>query len=172
MTTSLAFSNDRRRPRQLTGRMVLMCLVAFFGVIFIANVVLVRVALSTFGGVETASSYKAGLAFKEEMAAARAQEARHWQVSAGFAPRAANGEAALTVEARDGAGAPLAGYAVTARLVHPTDARRDHAVDLAAAGGGIFRGVTDAPAGQWDLVIELARDDTRAFRSKSRITLP
>ena len=41
------------------------------------NVVMIRAAISTFGGVETAKPYQAGLAFKREIAAARAQEARH-----------------------------------------------------------------------------------------------
>jgi nitrogen fixation protein FixH len=45
-----------RRPRKLTGRHVLLGLVAFFGVVFAVNAVLVRAAISTFGGVETVSS--------------------------------------------------------------------------------------------------------------------
>ena len=35
----------------------------------------------------------------------------------------------------------------------------------------MFRGVTPAAAGQWDLVIELARDDERLFRSRNRVLL-
>ena len=43
---------------------------------------MIRAAISTFGGVETGSSYQAGLAFEREIAAARAQDALHWQVKA------------------------------------------------------------------------------------------
>ena len=36
---------------------------------------MIRCAVTTFGGVETESAYQAGLAFKRETAAARAQDA-------------------------------------------------------------------------------------------------
>ena len=40
--------------RELTGRMVLICLVAFFAIVAGVNAVMIRAAVSTFGGVETA----------------------------------------------------------------------------------------------------------------------
>jgi nitrogen fixation protein FixH len=57
-------------PKEVTGRMVLLCLIGFFFVVVGINAVMVRVAVSTFGGVETDSSYKAGLAFAKEAQAA------------------------------------------------------------------------------------------------------
>ena len=50
-------SKHRSGPREVTGRHVLLSLVSFFGVVFAINGALVRAAISTFGGVETASSY-------------------------------------------------------------------------------------------------------------------
>ena len=49
---------------------MLVCLVAFFGVVAAVNAVHDPAAVSTFGGVETESSYQAGLAFSREIAAA------------------------------------------------------------------------------------------------------
>ena len=72
--------------RPVTGRMVLVCLIAFFGVVARRNALMIRAAVSTFGGVETASSYQAGLAFEREVAAARAQDERDWQVKAKVQP--------------------------------------------------------------------------------------
>src|SRR5918997_4125411 len=69
-------------PRILTVRMVLFYFIAFFGVVFAMNFYMVRVALSSFSGVETESSYKAGLSFKNDIAAAQAQDSRHWSVDA------------------------------------------------------------------------------------------
>ena len=46
----------QKQARILTGRAVLLWLVAFFGVVFAVNGVLVQAAISTFGGVETTSS--------------------------------------------------------------------------------------------------------------------
>ena len=59
-----------RRPRELTGRAVLLILLAFFGVVIAVNLIMARYAVSTFAGVETESSYKAGLAFTAEHRAA------------------------------------------------------------------------------------------------------
>jgi nitrogen fixation protein FixH len=150
---------------------VLFCLITFFGVVSLVNAVMIREAISTFGGLETESSYKAGLNFAREEAAATAQAKRHWAVSAKLRPEA-DGQTRLDVTALDGAGQPLTGISASARLAHPTDARLDHRIDLAAAGHGRYTGQTPAGAGQWDLVIDLLRDGERLFRSRERIVLP
>jgi nitrogen fixation protein FixH len=158
------------KPRELTGRAVLIALVAFFAVVGGVNGVMIWFATSTFGGVEVASSYKAGLKFQDELDAVRAQDARHWQVEARL-ERGHDG-ADVIVSLRDAAGAPITGVAVAARLNHPADARHDHDVAMAAAGPGLFKGTTDAAlAAQWDLVIDVTRDGERMFRSKGRVGL-
>jgi nitrogen fixation protein FixH len=158
------------RPRELTGRMVLVCLVAFFGVIGAVNAVMVRAAVSTFGGVETESSYQAGFRFTREIADARSQDALGWRVDAKLSPLA-DGTRRLQVDARDAAGLPLRGLVATARLVHPADERADHVVALQEARPGEFGGTADAAAGQWDLLLELARDGKQVFRSKNRVVI-
>ncbi|MCB5175800.1 FixH family protein [Microvirga lenta] len=158
-----------RSPRPITGRMVLACLLTFFGIILAMNVVLVRVALSSFGGVETESSYKAGLAFKNDVAAAQAQDALHWTVEAGL--RKAGGATRVVVTARDAGSQPVQGLVSSARLSHPTDKRRDVVLDLAETAPGRFEGLAAATEGQWDLVIEFSRDGATLFRSRNRVTL-
>jgi nitrogen fixation protein FixH len=154
-------------PRPLTGRTVLICFVTFFGIVFSMNAVMVRFALSSFGGVETESSYKAGLAFRNEIAIAKAQDARHWRVQAAVAPE---GDATrVSVVARDAELRALDGLAALARLSHPTDRRRDVAVTLAEVAPGRFEGSAAALRGQWDLVLDLVRDGEVQFRSKSRV---
>jgi nitrogen fixation protein FixH len=158
------------RPRELTGRTVLICLISFFGVVFAVNAVMVRAAVSTFGGLETASSYQAGLNFARDMAAASAQSARHWRIDARLLPQP---DATMHIElsAHDQIGQPLAGLAATVMLIHPTDRRLDHAVEMHSDGAGRFHGAAAPAPGQWDLVIELTRDDERLFRSQKRIAL-
>jgi nitrogen fixation protein FixH len=158
------------RTREVTGRMVLICLVAFFGVVAAANAVMIRAAVSTFGGLETESSYQAGLAFARESADARAQDGLHWRVDARLSPPR-DGATQVVIDARDAAGRPLRGLTAAARLVHPADARDDHVVSLQETRPGEFRGTADAAAGQWELVLELSRDGSRVFRSKNRIVL-
>ena len=162
-------SRTKKRP-ELTGRTVLVWFVAFFGVVFAVNAILVKAATSTFGGVETTSSYKAGQMFEREVARAERQDARHWQVG-GTLVRAKSGEAVLDISARDDKGAPLSGLTAKARLAHPADERLDHVIALARIGAGAFKGEADAGPGQWELIVDLYKGDDRVFRSRSKIIL-
>jgi nitrogen fixation protein FixH len=157
--------------RKLTGGMVLAGLIAFFGVIFTANGVLIHEALSTFSGLETDSAYHAGQTFERDVAMANAQDDRHWQIDANLLPASA-GATLIDIHARDAAGAPLSGMDATITLERPTDRRLDHAVAVRQDAPGHFRGSADnVPAGQWDLVIELTRQGEQQFRSVNRVVL-
>jgi len=158
-----------RWPRQVTGRMVLFCLLAFFGVVFAVNGVLIDAALSTFSGLDTESSYQAGRMFEHEVALAKEQDAQHWRVNAKLTPTA-DGER-VDIEARDAAGQPLIGYDATAMFERPTDRRLDRTVTTAIDSPGHFHGSANLAAGQWDLVIELTRNGEREFRSINRVIL-
>lgn len=163
-------SRQGKQVRELTGRAVLVWFLGFFGVVFAVNAVMVRAAISTFGGLEVASSYQAGLNFTREEKAAHAQDALHWQVAAKLSA-AADGETRLDVTAEDASGQPLRGLIATARLDHPEHRASDRVIALAKEGPGRFGGTTVQAIGQWDLVIELVRDGKRLFRSRNRIVL-
>ena len=169
VSASGAAGSRERPPREVTGRTVLVCFVAFFLTVAGANVILIKAAISTFGGVETESAYQAGLAFAKETAAVAAQDALHWQVKAKVSEEA--GATLVEVVATDAADRPLAGLEATARLVHPTDKRADLLIDLGEDEPGRFRGHGGPVVGQWALVIELSRDGTRMFRSRNRVFL-
>jgi len=162
-------ANDGVCYRPLTGRTVLICLIAFFAVISIVNAIMIRAAISTFGGVETGSAFQAGQAFKHDIEAARAQETRHWQVRATV--RRVGEGAVVQIEARDETGNPLAGLEAVASLHRPTDRRGDLAITLSEEGAGQFRGTGPAAIGQWDLLIDLSREGERLFRSRNRVIL-
>ena len=163
-----------RRPATggpvLTGRKVLMMLVAFFGVVIAVNVVMVHAAISTFGGVDTPSSYQAGLVFEAEEAAAREQASRDWNVTATLAP-AGDGQT-VTIDVLDEAGRAVSGAAVTAKLAHPIDERRDVAVALQETAPGRYSGTAGATAGRWILDLEVAKGGVRLFRSRNRVMVP
>ncbi len=156
-------------PRPWTGRMIFLTLLGFFGVVFAVNGVMIHEALSTFDGLETESSYKAGRMFEQEVAMAKAQDARHWRVDARLTP-SSDGER-LDIDARDAAGHPLTGMDATATFERPTDRRLDRDVAVSETTPGRFRGSAELAAGQWDLVIELSRHGARQFRSVNRIVL-
>ena len=114
--------------------MVLVWLLAFFGVVAGVNALMIRLAISTFGGVETANAYQAGLAFAREIAAAESQNARHWRVDTGISTAGAQTSVDLT--ARDADDRPLANVSATGKLTHPTDMRADRILSFDPAGGG------------------------------------
>ncbi len=160
------------RPSEfrLTGRIVFVSLVLFFATVAAVNAVMIRAATMTFGGVETANAYQAGLAFNRAHAAAVAQDGRRWSVAAEIS-RGADGAAALAVSLRDAGGIPVSGVVVDARLAHPADARRDRPIALHERAPGRFEGIADVPPGQWDLLLDVVRGGEELFRSKSRIVL-
>lgn len=159
-----------KAPRELTGRTVLICLIGFFAVIAAVNAIMIRAAITTFAGSETASAYKAGLGYKDEEAAAAAQAQLNWHVEGRIA-RAPSGEAILTVDVRDSSRMPVYGIDIAARLAHPLNARLDHDIALSRAADGSFRGITDAAAGQWTITLDLVRGGNRVYRTKSRVVL-
>ncbi|MBM6583611.1 FixH family protein [Microvirga sp. BT689] len=156
-----------RAPRPITGRTVLIYFLGFFGIVFAMNFYMVRVAVSSFSGVETESSYKAGLSFKNDIAAANAQDARHWSVEATLQRGDTSG---VIITARDAQGQALAGLTAEVRLAHPSDKRRDVMLEFAELTPGRFKNLTPIPEGQWDLVIGLTRETETVFRSKSRVS--
>ncbi|MGJ5181703.1 FixH family protein [Bradyrhizobium oligotrophicum] len=165
----MASRSERSKP--LTGGMVLAMLLAFFGTVIGVNAYMMKMAISTLPGTEVDSPYSASLAYEKEIAAARAQDERRWQVEAHI-ERAAGGAAILQVNARDASGNPVSGLTFQGRLERPADKRADQDVALAEVGSGIYRGTAEAIApGQWDLVLEGDSSGRRMFMSKNRVLL-
>jgi nitrogen fixation protein FixH len=159
-----------KKPRELTGRAVLLWLIAFFGVIFAVNGWLVQAATSTFGGVDTPSSYQAGQMFESEIARAERQDALHWKVD-GTLKRDRVGEAVLDINVHDAQGQPVTGLTADATLEHPADSRLDHVIHLTKVGAGAFHGDAQGQSGQWNLIVDFYRGGERVFRSRSRVDL-
>ena len=158
-------------PKPLTGRMVLVMLLAFFGVVFGVNFLMMKFAIDTLPGTEVDSAYSASLAYEKEIAAAHDQNVRAWKVNAHI-QRGPDGGATLQVEARDKQGMPMSGLKFQGRFERPTDRRADLPVGLAEVGIGIYRGSAPLIApGQWDLVLEGDAAGQRMFLSKNRVLL-
>jgi nitrogen fixation protein FixH len=158
-------------PRPLTGRVVLLCLIAFFGTVIGVNMLMMKFAIDTLSGTEVDSAYRASLAYESEIAAARDQDKRNWKVDA-HVERSTNGSALVRLDARDANGTPLSGLKFSGRLERPTDKRVDREVELAESGIGTYRGsAADVLPGQWDLIIEGEARGARLFLSRNRVIL-
>ncbi|MEP3048804.1 MAG: FixH family protein [Roseibium sp.] len=166
MTMAQPNSKD---PKAITGKTVLVWLLAFFAVIFAANAVFIYLAVGSFPGVVVESSYEAGQAYNEEIAAAKEQANLNWQISSELVRAGENG-ARLMVSAADGQGTPLYGIEIHATLKHPAQVNSDIEIILKADGGGRYVSEIDSlPAGNWNLVLEIDQDSERKFKSENRL---
>lgn len=157
--------------RPLTGRTVLLYLLAFFGTVIGVNLLMMKLAIDTLPGTEVDSAYRASLAYKNEISAAQDQNRRNWRVDARV-ERHTDGAAMVRLDARDANGTPLSGLKFSGRLERPTDKRSDKAIELAESGIGTYRGsAPDVLPGQWDLVIEGESRGARLFLSRNRVVL-
>jgi len=170
MSDTPAHTAQGRPERRLTGRMVALIFCGFFAIVFTMNAIMVRFALTTFGGLEVASSYEAGRAFNAERADAQRQDRLGWRVQGDIARQDAGALVRISVKDRDGA--PLTGAAIEAVLQRPTARRNDVALQLREATPGTYETRLDALAsGQWDLVLQITSATNETFRSRNRVML-
>ena len=73
-------SDYRPGGRPLTGRSVLLMIIAFFSVMLLVNFIMAAYAVKTFSGLDTDNPYDSGLAYNKDIAAAKAQGALGWSV--------------------------------------------------------------------------------------------
>ncbi|MBB3357124.1 MULTISPECIES: FixH family protein [unclassified Novosphingobium] len=136
--------------RPFTGRHMAAILITFFGVVIIVNVVMARLALSTFGGVVVENSYVASQNFNRWLGEARSEKAL------GFAGSIARDETgALAVVLNDAQGHAIAGAAVTALAEHPLGLRDDLALSLNETAPGHYRAAL--PGGRWRIKLKVVQ---------------
>ncbi len=139
-----------------------------FGVVIVANVVLIVFALSSWTGLETDQAYKKGIAYNQTLEAASAQAARGWRTSLAFESSGPS-SGTLAVSFVDSTGNPVEGLSVTAWLVRPTHEGFDREVSLVSDRAGRYATPLDFPlAGQWQVRVEALGRDT-PYRLSGRI---
>jgi nitrogen fixation protein FixH len=169
--TSVASKIGGVPARLVTGRLVLLFLLGFFGVVVGVNGVMIALAIGTMPGLESERPYQLGIAYNAEIQMARAQAARQWTVESHIGCDATR-RASIKVEPRDADGAPVSGLTVTVRLMRPADQRADRALSLKERDTGTYLGeIADVAPGAWDMEIEAQRGPERLFRSRNRVTL-
>ncbi|MCW2306468.1 FixH family protein [Rhodobium gokarnense] len=156
-----------RKP--FTGRHVLISLIAFFGVMLVANFALLYFALTSWSGLEVPSSYEAGQVFNEELAVAHQQEARGWKMDVA-ADRASDGTVAVRLTARDKFGQALQNLSFTGRFSRPVKRADDVTFAMEETVPGTYEAtVADVGPGQWDIIVEANENGERVFRSRNRV---
>ena len=158
-----------KAPRPVTGRMVLFCLLGFFGIVALVNGVMIYTALNTFRGVQLPNAYEKGVKYEQRIIAAEEQRKLGWQVNV-TAEKDSKGEKTFTISAIDKDGAPLRGLTITAHLQHPTDEAGDQPVTIVESGPGLFKGVAPtAHDGQWTLMFDLSQNGETVYHEETRV---
>lgn len=152
--------------RPLTGRMVLFMLLAFFGVIISVNMVMLRLASSTFSGRGDKNAYIAGISHNKSLASARAQDMRAWKVDVSLT-RPSQGRSVINIVRSDSG--VSTNTDVIIRFQHPASGSLDRVVNLAPVSANAWRAATDLPAGVWDMEIEMRAGGAVIFMSRDRI---
>ena len=156
---------------RIKGWHVLAALLGFFGVMMVANVILVYLALSTYPGTVVDSSYKAGRAYPGEIAAAKAQDERAWQVDLSAA-RASDGTVEVVFVPHDKAGNSVTGLTVEVDLQHPATTASDHVGTMVEVEAGRYVARFDAVRpGNWNVAVSATRGDEEVFKSRNRLFL-
>jgi nitrogen fixation protein FixH len=122
----------------ITGRHVLIAIVAFFGVVFAVNAYFIRAALSTHTGVVANEPYRKGLKYNERIAEGEQQALLGWRDEIALSP---DGQA-LTVRLVDKNGAPVRGLAVKAILGRPATTAEDAVLPLVENDAGRYEAAT------------------------------
>lgn len=160
------------RPRRITGRMVLIGMVVFFGVVVAVNGVFLYLALRSFPGLESETPYRKGLAHDEELKAERAQQALGWRVTLAW-QGAGPAQGRLEVSLADAAGQPLSARAVRLFLRRPVHAADDIHLPLAERAPGHYSADVILPgAGNWEAIVTIARPGAADYRHRQRIIVP
>lgn len=152
------------------GRRVLAYILAFFGVVIVANGIFIYAALKSWSGLETKDAYERGLAYNETLRAAEEQIAQGWTLDLSV-EKASPGEGAVSALLRDASGVGIDGLAVTVRFVRPVAEGYDRTVALAPVGEGRYRADVALPmAGQWDARV-LATGERGRLQAVKRLRL-
>ena len=142
--------------REITGKHVLIGMVAAFGVIVTVNLTMAYQAIGTFPGLETKNSYVSSQSFDARRAA---QLALGWEADAGIA------DGVLTVTLTDALGQPVQPETMTALLGRPTVARDDRFEDLVWTGS-TWEADAVLAEGAWVLKLQAVSADGVEFAKR------
>lgn len=129
--------------------------VACLGVVAVVNGIMIYFATSTFNGLETEDHFIKGIQYNQDLAGARAQAERGWQVATKFEatdPR----KGVIAVTLHDKHGNLLQNARVSVTFIRPTVQGHDVTLDLPYLGEGRYGQAVDLSlSGVWDLRVRI-----------------
>jgi nitrogen fixation protein FixH len=157
---------DRKRPREFTGRHMLILVLAFFGVVIAVNGALAIFAASTWTGLLARNGYVASQDYNEVLAAADRQRREGWQSD--FVARPDG----LQFILRDAASLPLDGLSVTAHIGRRTHESEDRDLVMENRGEGHYAFDGAIGPGAWRVEIFARHGEQLRYRRIFDVTVP
>jgi nitrogen fixation protein FixH len=133
----------------IEGRHVLAALVVFFGVMFVANGLLVYYALGTFSGGDRPDPYRSGLNYNETIGESARQAALGWQTTLDYDKV----KGRLTLRFADKSEAPIVDLDLRGVLGRPATDREDQRIVFEHIAGGVYAADVQLPFGNWVLSV-------------------
>lgn len=156
---------------KLTGREVLIYLIAFFGLIIAVNVYFAVVAVKTFRGEDDLKPYQEGVEYNQTLARRAEQEKLGWKARFDVA-RVDAGKVHFTLTLNKADGTPLSVAALAGEFRHPADENRDRALKLVEVRPGDYEAdVNGITAGAWDVVVH-TQGKSAPFEATRRMFVP
>lgn len=154
-----------KAPRQITGRMVLIGFILFFGTIIAVNGVLMYFALNTWPGLVTEDAYIKGVNYNDTIAASESQRLLAWEVGV-----ALDSDKKLRISIIDNNTAPVLGLKVEAALTRPLGDHKIVILTMLENQSGAYEGKFAAPIpGRWKVDIKAISSTGSVFKSRQEI---
>lgn len=142
-------TTKKRNPKD---KWILICFLAFFGVIFIVNGVFIYTAIRTQPGLVTDNPYEKGLNFNKIIQKQKNQPSLKDKVSVT--------NDILRWQLRDKNGKKITNADVTAHIIRPVQEGYDFHVPLTHKGNGVYEAKLDLPLdGLWSVKLESQWDN-------------
>ena len=156
--------------RPLNGWKALTIFCGLFFIVLIANGALSYFAIKSFSGEVIPHPYEHGLAYNQEIRAARAQNNRNWRVDVALT-KISSDQTEISIIARDKNGNALQHLKFDAEIEAPTSLAKDIRLSFEEKDPGHYVGVFALPPGQRDLVLTASQSGEEVFRSRNRLDL-
>lgn len=151
------------------GKKVLLAFLAFFGVVFTADGIMIYLGATSQDGLVEENYYQKGITYNDVIQAKKRQAELGWDFA--LNPPTKTGAHPLEVKLTDGEGKPLSGLQVAASLRRPAQAGYDQALTLVEVSPGTYRADVSLPLqGLWDLKAQV-RDAENQATFDSRFTI-
>lgn len=152
------------------GKKVLFGLLAFFGVVFTADGILIYLGSTSQDGLVTKDYYQQGINYNDVIQAKKRLAELGWTQA--VTPPERTGVAPLEIRLVDGDGKPLVGKQVEAELRRPAQKGYDLTFALKEVAPGTYRADVTLPlSGYWDLKTQVRDAEERAtFESRFSVS--